>query len=258
MDKLTYLIDYLAEYNGYRYPSLTHDFSTFRALMNITMPVNLDPEYYKAQDGYLSELIAKRGITDVSSLPKQLTKVSLFKGDITTLKADAIVTAANREMLGCFTPNHNCIDNAIFSFAGLQLRAEMMEIMKKQNGFEPNGLAKISKAYNLPAKHVIHTVGPIVRENVSKQNQIDLRNCYLSCLKLADAYRLESIVFTCISTGVFGYPIKQASDLAFLTVLEYLEENKSTSIRLVVFNTFSDRDYDIYNSLIKRYASESR
>ena len=225
--------------------------------MNITMPVDLDPEYYKAQDEYLRELITKRGITDVTSLPTELPKIALFKGDITTLKADAIVTAANREMLGCFTPNHSCIDNAVFSFAGLQLRAEMMEIMKKQNGFEPNGLAKISKAYNLPAKHVIHTVGPIVHGNVSKQNQIDLRNCYLSCLKLADAYKLENIVFPCISTGVFGYPIKQACDLAFSTVFEYLEENKSTSIQLVVFNTFSDRDYDIYNSLIKRYASKS-
>lgn len=246
MEKLAYLIDYLNQYNGLIMPGSKDDFATFRALSNITMPRDLDEKFYEIQDELLQEEIQKMGIVDVEALPRIKDKIALYKGDIVPLKADAIVTAANNELLGCFRPNHHCIDNAIFTYAGLELRREMMGMMNEQKHSEPNGMVKVSKAYNLPSKYVFHTVGPIVDNKPNKQSEIDLRNCYISCLEKANEMKLNSIVFCSISTGVFGYPIEAASKIAITTVLDFFSNRKNTSINLVVFDTFSEGDYHVY------------
>lgn len=212
-----------------------------RALMNITMPEDLSEEYYKKQDEFLQDLLSHKKVTDVNDFSEQ---ISLYQGDITLLKADAITNAANNQMLGCFIPLHGCIDNAINSFAGLQVRRDMMEIMKKQGHPEENGQVKVTKGYNLPATYIFHTVGPALQGWVSPEDKVDLMNCYLSCLRKADEMKLKSIVFCSISTGVFGYPIEQASSLAIDTVKKYIN-NTGTTLK-VVFDVFSDKDRNIY------------
>lgn len=246
MELLSWLIEYLAEYNGIKVDKSQYSFSLFRALMNVTMPYSLSEEYYRKQDEYLLQKVAELGIIDAKSLPFVSHKIALCKGDIVPLKADAIVTAGNEELLGCFVPNHNCIDNAIFSYAGLELRKEMMDIMEKQGHKEKNGQVKVSRAYNLPSRYIFHTVGPIVRGAVRKKDEEDLRSCYLSCLKKADEMKIESLVFPSISTGVFSFPIAKASLIAISTVKEYLADHKDSSLEVVVFDTYSKGDYDIY------------
>ena len=194
MDDIKWCIEYLKEYNHLSNLSYRDDdFDTFRGLLNITMPINLSIEFYERQDNVLQEALNNKKIYDASNF---MEGISLYKGDITLIKADAIVNACNSKMLGCFVPGHNCIDNAIHSFAGLQVRRDMMDIMKKQGYDEPNGQVKVSNAYNLPSKYIFHTVGPIY--SGKKQDEIDLYNCYYSCLKKADEMKLESIVFCSI------------------------------------------------------------
>ncbi len=225
-----------------------------RALMNITSPVELSDEYYEIQNKILcnetreKDLISADEIKAIDENDEILSKIAHYQGDILNLKVDAIVNAANSQMLGCFIPLHNCIDNQIHSQAGYQLRMECNKIMKEQGHAERVGTAKITKGYNLASKYVIHTVGPAIpngrlpNENEEKQ----LASCYRSCLQLADMKGLKSIAFCSISTGVFNFPKEEASELAIKTVKEYLKEHKDTILEKVIFNTFSDYDSNIY------------
>lgn len=244
MNELKCCIDYLKEYNHIS-RELPIDWSTFRALLNITMPNNLSQEFYEEQDIVLKEELSNKQVVNASIFPEG---ISLYKGDITLIKADAIVNACNSEMLGCFIPGHHCIDNAIHSFAGLQVRRDMMKIMNEQGHEEINGQVKVSLAYNLPAKYIFHTVGPIY--SGIHRDETDLASCYYSCLRKADEMGLKSIVFCSLSTGIFGFPIKKASKIAIKCVDTYLKkENKN--IKKVIFDVFSDSDYEVYKNNMK-------
>lgn len=244
MHNLNWCIDYLKEYNQIS-QNLEYNWPTLRALLNITMPYNLSDEFYTKQDEVLKELLSQKNFFDVDNVDDG---ISLYKGDITLIKADAIVNACNSKLLGCFVPGHHCIDNAIHSFAGLQVRRDLMKIMEEQGHDEENGDCKVTKAYNLLSKYIFHTVGPVY--SGSKQDTLDLESCYLSCLRVADKMKLDSIVFCSLSTGLFGFPIEKASKIAIRTVKKYLEkENKN--IKKVIFNVFSDGDYDVYDRKIK-------
>lgn len=246
MTDIKWCIDDLKQYNRIDALPQMSDEALFRALQNVTMPYDLSEEFYQKQDAVLQEILSRKEITDAADFPNG---ISLWKGDITLLKADAIVNACNNKMLGCFVPGHHCIDNAIHSFAGLQVRRDMMSIMQAQGHDEPNGGCKVTKAYNLPSKYIFHTVGPIYRGKA--QDETDLKNCYLSCLKKADEMKLNSIAFCCLSTGIFGYPNEQAAKLAVHTVGQYFaKENKH--VKKVVFNVFLDKDYDVYQRLLGR------
>ena len=244
MTYLNWCIDYLKDYNHIK-DELSYDWPTFRALLNITMPINLSDEFYDKQDGVIKEIVAKKEIFNVDNVDDG---ISLYKGDITLIKADAIVNACNNKLLGCFVPGHHCIDNAIHSFAGLEVRRDLMKVMEEQGHDEENGKCKVTKAYNLPSKYIFHTVGPVY--SGSKQDTLDLESCYLSCLKVADKMKLDSIVFCSLSTGIFGFPIEKASEIAIRTVKKYLEE-ENKNIKKVIFNLFSDGDYDVYDRKIK-------
>ena len=231
-----------------------------RALMNTQTPVQLSDEFYEIQDRILSDetnnkdLVSWEDIETISQNPNEIdSKIALWQGDITYLKADAIVNAANSQMLGCFIPLHNCIDNQIHSAAGFQLRMDCYKIMQNQGHEEANGNAKITSAYNLPSKYVIHTVGPAIpygRE--PDENEIrELESCYQSCLELADEHELKSIAFCSISTGVFNFPKDQASKLAIETVRNYLKNNQNTNLEKIIFNTFSDEATEIYRKNLK-------
>lgn len=245
MNDLDWCIDYLKNINHINHKVRYEGYDYFRALLNITMPIHLSDEFYLRQDKVLKDLLSKKVVVDSNDFKDG---ISLYKGDITLIKADAIVNACNSDLLGCFIPLHHCIDNAIHSFAGLQVRRDLYDVMQKQGHKEKNGFVKVTKGYNLPSKYIFHTVGPIYDK--SNQNEIDLENCYLSCLKKADEMGLESIVFCSISTGVFSFPIDKASDIAINTVKDYLKaENKN--IKKVIFDLFSDNDYYVYDRKIK-------
>ena len=218
-----------------------------RSLFNVRMPKNCSDEFIRVQDEYLRQQTKEKGVTDIDDLQPVDGDIYLWQGDITTLKCDAIVNAANSQMLGCFSPCHGCIDNAIHTFAGVQLRAACNELMTAQGYEEPTGQAKITPAYNLPSKYVIHTVGPIVGGHLTEKDCELLKSCYLSCLKLAEENGVKSIAFCCISTGVFGFPKEEAAKIALSTVREYKAETGS-NIK-VIFNVFGDSDLRIYQSL---------
>ena len=201
------------------------------------------------QDEYLKEEINKKGIVDINNLNPIQKGIYLWQGDITTLRCDAIVNAANSAMTGCYLPNHRCIDNAIHSFAGVELRLECDEIMNRQGYGEPTGQAKITNAYNLPCKYIIHTVGPIISYKLTSEDCELLANCYRSCLNLAAKNNLESIAFCCISTGEFHFPNDKAAQIAIKTVEEFMK--KDTSVKKVIFNVFKDMDKEIYRELLK-------
>ena len=219
-----------------------------RALFNVRMPKAASDEFLKIQDEYLREETRLKGVTDISAFTPIQPDIYLWQGDITTLKCDAIVNAANNQMLGCFCPNHGCIDNAIHTYAGVQLRLACAELMKKQGHEEPTGQAKITPAYNLPCRFVIHTVGPIVYGRLTDKDCELLRSCYRSCLKVADENNLKSIAFCCISTGEFHFPNDRAAEIAIDTVKKYKAETQS-EIK-VIFNVFEDTDYKIYRELL--------
>lgn len=220
-----------------------------RALFNVRMPKAASDEFLKIQDEYLREETRLKGVTDISALTPIQPDIYLWQGDITALKCDAIVNAANNQMLGCFCPNHGCIDNAIHTYAGVQLRLACAELMKKQGHEEPTGQAKITPAYNLPCRFVIHTVGPIVYGRLTDKDCELLRSCYRSCLKVADENNLKSIAFCCISTGEFHFPNERAAEIAIDTVKKYKAETQS-EIK-VIFNVFKDTDYKIYRELLR-------
>lgn len=246
MTDIKWCIEYLAKYNRVRIPDSASDETVFRALQNVTMPDDLSDEFYERQDRVLKDILSHKETIDVSLFADGIT---LYKGDITLLKADAIVNACNNKMLGCFVPGHHCIDNAIHSFAGLQVRRDMMKVMEAQGHDEPNGDCKVTPSYNLPSKYIFHTVGPIY--SGIRRDEIDLMRCYTSCLMKADEMELTSIVFCCLSTGVFGYPIEKATTIAIHTVKEYLK-NRNKHLKKVVFNVFTERDYEVYQRLLGR------
>ncbi|MBD5100157.1 MAG: protein-ADP-ribose hydrolase [Clostridiales bacterium] len=250
-DKLDRLIEILLKERGESAPDLDgiEKRRLFRALVNTRMPKPASEEFLQMQDEYLQEEIRSKGVTDLSSLSPIKPDIYLWKGDITTLKCDAIVNAANSQMLGCFCPNHGCIDNAIHTFAGVQLRCECYDLMTKQGYEEPVGKAKITCAYNLPCKYVLHTVGPIVYGELTQKYEQDLESCYQSCLALADEKGIASIAFCCISTGEFHFPNERASQIAIRTVEEYKERTHSKV--KVIFNVFKEYDYEIYARLLK-------
>ena len=219
-----------------------------RALFNVRPPKPCDAEFLRVQDEYLREETRQKGVTDLADLTPVQPDIYLWQGDITTLKCDAIVNAANNQMLGCFCPNHGCIDNAIHTFAGVQLRLACAELMAKQGHDEPTGQAKITPAFNLPCRYVLHTVGPIVGGRLTVRDCGLLRSCYRSCLALADEKHLGSIAFCCISTGEFHFPNERAAEIAIRTVKDYKKETKS-GIK-VIFDVWKNEDYEIYNRLL--------
>ena len=230
---------------------LTLQRQLLRALMNIRPPMPLNEEFLQLQDGVLQAEVIEKGIIDSEKLPETDEHIKIWQGDITRLKVDAIVNAANSALLGCFVPLHNCIDNAIHSAAGLQLRDACNKIMEAQGHEEPTGQAKITPAFNLPSKFVIHTVGPIIPPNRLPNSDEEelLASCYKSCLELAVENNLKSIAFCCISTGEFHFPSQRAAEIAIETVKDFFKGNESNII--VIFNTFKDIDTQIYKSLSK-------
>ena len=223
----------------------------FRSLMNIRMPGEVSDEFLNIQDEYLTSETLNKKLTSLSDIDEVKGKIALWQGDITTLKVDAIVNAANSKLLGCFIPMHNCIDNAIHSAAGIQLREECNAIMKTQGVDEEIGQAKITGAYNLPSKYVIHTVGPAIPQGTlpSDDDCKKLASCYKSCLDIADSNKLESIAFCSISTGVFNFPQELAAEIAIDTVTDYLNSNETT-LKCVVFDVFSNSSYLTYKKLL--------
>lgn len=221
----------------------------FRTLMNTWEVSELPGEFCEVQDEYLQEVLKAKGITRLEDLTEIDENIYLWQGDITTLEVDAIVNAANKALLGCFIPHHRCIDNAIHTQAGLQLRKECDEIMKEQGTFEKTGQAKITAGYNLPAKHVIHTVGPIIYRVVEDDDKELLTSCYRNCLKIALENNLKSIAFCCISTGEFRFPNDLAAEIAVAEVREFFRENPNADLK-VVFNVFKDLDKKLYKELL--------
>ena len=222
-----------------------------RALMNIREPKEISDDFLMVQDAYLKAELAGKKVTKLSDLtPINGEQIYLWQGDITTLEVDAIVNAANSQMLGCFAPNHKCIDNAIHTFAGMQLRSECFDLMQVQGHLESTGQAKITAAYNLPSKYVIHTVGPIVSGELTEEYKALLASSYRSCLELAEKKNLASIAFCCISTGEIHFPDEEAAKIAISTVEEFLA--KSQSKMKVVFNVFKENDKKIYQELLSR------
>lgn len=219
-----------------------------RSLLNIRMPLPVTDEFLTVQDAYLQEETLKKGITRLSDLKPVQKGLYLWRGDITTLQCDGIVNAANSQMLGCFCPNHGCIDNAIHTFAGVQLRLACAELMDQQGHEERTGTAKITPGFNLPCRHILHTVGPIIRGSLTQQDYNLLASCYRSCLELAEQNELKSIAFCCISTGEFHFPNDKAAEIAIQTVMEYKKETNSEIE--VIFNVFKETDYDIYRKLL--------
>ncbi|MCD8327826.1 MAG: protein-ADP-ribose hydrolase [Ruminococcus sp.] len=219
-----------------------------RSLFNIRPPKPASDEFLEIQDAYLQEETRQKGITTLDTLQPIEQGIYLWKGDITTLACDAIVNAANSQMLGCFCPNHGCIDNAIHTFSGVELRQECAKIMSRQGYEESTGKTKITNAYNLPCKYVLHTVGPIVHGRLTNHDESKLRSCYLSCLKLADEKEIKSVAFCCISTGEFHFPNDRAAEIAIQTVKEYKAQTHSEIE--VIFNVFKQTDYDIYRRLL--------
>lgn len=223
-------------------------FNLFRALCNIRPAGSMPAEWMKVQDEYLTELAREKGIVTINDMEKRAPQIYLWQGDITRLSVDAIVNAANNQLLGCFAPNHRCIDNAIHTFAGIELRMACSRMIEYMDMPEKTGVARKTYGFNLPAKHVIHTVGPIIYDSLTDIEREQLASCYRSCLELAHAYSLQSIAFCCISTGEFRFPNEDAAQIAIDTVRTYLKETNSKI--QVVFNVFKDIDYDIYDKLL--------
>lgn len=225
-------------------------FAQFRALVNTREPIPASEEFLEVQDRVLQSMIEDAGVADADGLPRVPldSRLSLWRGDITTIRADAIVNAANSQMLGCWVPGHHCIDNAIHTFAGVQLRLACAEIMRRQEHDEPTGQAKVTPAFNLPSGHVIHTVGPIANGRPTQQDRRLLAMSYLSCLDAAEEMGCDSIAFCCISTGVFGFPQRDAAEIALSPVRHWLDEHESDMH--VVFNVFTEEDERIYHELL--------
>lgn len=266
MEKLDYLIEYLLNENTQisinRLPKdIGEKKNLYRSLCNIRKPMPISEKYLQVENEYLQEELNKKTITKVENIKsvsqtikgsnlENKDKIYLWQGDITTLKIDSIVNAANSQGLGCFIPCHKCIDNQINTFAGISLRLECNEIMKEKNYFLHTGKAFITKGYNLPAKHVIHTAGPIIYNDVTEKEEIQLVNCYTNSLKLAIDNEIKTIAFPCISTGEFSFPKDKACKLAILAVDSFLKEHREDFDK-IIFNVYKEEDYKIYERNLK-------
>lgn len=251
-ERRVYLFNYLLAERGETVDIPSDEYNQkrlLRSLFNVRMPAPVSEDFLRVQDEYLQEEAARKGITDIADLEPVQKGIYLWQGDITTLKCDAIVNAANSQMLGCFNPCHGCIDNAIHTYAGVQLRNACYELMTAQGHEEPTGQAKITRAYNLPCQYVIHTVGPIVGGRLTARDCEMLKSCYLSCLKVAEENDVNSIAFCCISTGVFGFPQNEAAQIAVQTVRDYKEKHNS-DIK-TIFNVFKNEDLAIYEKVLQ-------
>ena len=243
------LLDEQPRYQDIEVPQIESEQRTLlRSLLNVRAPREIDNDFLTVQDEYLQEETAQKGVTDLSELSPVSDGLYLWQGDITTLRCDAIVNAANSGMTGCYVPCHRCIDNCIHTYAGIQLRQECAEIMRKQRHEEETGKAKITSAYNLPCKYILHTVGPIISGPLRPQDEELLASCYRSCLDLAEKYHIKSIAFCCISTGEFHFPNDRAAEIAVQTVKEY-RKNTNSDMK-VIFNVFKDVDDQIYQNLL--------
>lgn len=220
-----------------------------RAGMNRRPPLPVPEDILALQDGLLWTESVERGIVGPEEIAQNEYGISLWEGDIARLRTDAVVNAANPGLLGCFRPGHNCIDNVIHSAAGMQLRADCNKIVSAMGHEEETGTAKITRGYNLPAKFVIHTVGPMVRSKLTERERADLRSSYVSCLNLAEELELSSIAFCCISTGVFNFPADAAAEIAAGAVLGWKMKHKNYALQ-VIFDTFMPRDTEIYQSIL--------
>ena len=254
-ERLHYLLEglvaeYKEKYNEYIDIPVNEEeqFTLFRVLCNIRPAGAMPAEWMKIQDEYLNTLAYEKGIVTINDMEEREPQIYLWQGDISRLSVDAIVNAANNKLLGCFVPNHKCIDNAIHTFSGIELRMECARMIEYLDMPEKTGVARMTYGYNLPAKHVLHTVGPIIYEEVTDKERNELASCYRSCLELANAYNFHSIAFCCISTDEFRFPNEAAAQIAIDTVRTYLKETNSKI--QVVFNVFKDIDYDIYNKLL--------
>lgn len=259
-ERLKYLVEaFKADSEGYQDlptpPDTEGRRRILRSLMNIRMPKEMPAEVLEVQDEYLRERAAERGTVDISGIPVISDGLSVWQGDITLLAADAIVNAANSQMLGCFIPMHDCIDNCIHTYAGIQLRAEcarQMSALREQYGRDyeqPTAVPMLTDAYNLPAKKIIHIVGPIVQSSVTPELEQDLADCYTSTLELCAEHDLKSVAFCCISTGVFRFPNERAAEIAVRTVTDWLAGNPGRIDR-VIFNVFKDEDRYLYEQLL--------
>ena len=264
-ERLDYLLEaFMEDSSEYRDIQTPADMNgkrrILRSLMNIRMPKRLAPEVLAVQDDYLAERVRENGIVGLSEIPtradrgskrRYAERLSLWQGDITRLAVDAIVNAANSQMLGCFVPMHTCIDNCIHTFAGVQLRAECDRQMRRlcaEHGSDyeqPTAVPMLTDAYNLPAKKVIHIVGPIVRDRLTSALEKDLADCYRNTLEMCMENGLRSVAFCCISTGVFHFPAERAAEIAVETVTDWLSAHDGSMDR-VIFNVYSDRDREIY------------
>ena len=226
-----------------------------RSLMNIRMPRELPDSVLEVQDEYLTERAEEKGVVRLSDIPVIRDGLSIWQGDITRLEVDSIVNAANSQMLGCFVPMHTCIDNCIHTFAGVQLRAEcnrqmnQLRIRYGKDYEQPTAAPMLTDAYNLPAKKVIHIVGPIVQHNLTQELEKDLADCYRNTLDMCMENGLKNVAFCCISTGVFHFPNKRAAEIAVRTVTTWLSEHDGQMER-VIFNVFKDEDRKYYEELI--------
>lgn len=251
-ERLLWLIKFLLSEND-KYKNITipddenERFRLFRGLVNVRPPKPVSEEFLAVQDELLLGLRREKGVTDYKDLTPVEPNIYLWQGDITTLKCGAIVNAANSALLGCFCPNHGCIDNAIHTFAGVQLRLKCAEIMRKQAHEEETGGAKITPAYNLPCEYILHTVGPIVCGALNKKHEQQLASCYRSCLELLKQNGVKSAAFCCISTGEFHFPNKRAAEIAVETVRDFLRHDPDIE---VIFNVFKDEDYEIYKRIL--------
>lgn len=250
-ERLTFLLDYLLRERQEKFDVPADPQGRrqlLRALMNVRMPAPVSDEFLGVQDAYLQEETRRKGITDLQELEPVEPGIYLWQGDITTLRCDAIVNAANSQMLGCFVPCHGCIDNAIHTFAGVQLRLACAELMRAQGHEEEAGGAKITPAFNLPCRYVLHTVGPVVGGLLTQKDRDLLASCYRSCLELAGRNGIKSVAFCCISTGEFRFPVEKAAAIAIQTVKAYKARTQSKTE--VIFNVFRETDYAVYRALL--------
>ena len=239
------LLDEQPRYGDMPLPSdETEQKKLLRALMNVRRPGPIGADFLAVQDEYLRQETAAKGVTDIAVLTPVEPGIYLWRGDITALRCDAIVNAANAGMTGCYIPGHNCIDNCIHTFAGVQLRLDCARLMEAQGHEEPTGSAKLTPGYNLPCRYVLHTVGPIVEGAVTAEDERLLAGCYRSCLELARANGIRSVAFCCISTGVFHFPKDRAARIAVETVRRYRGDIE------VIFNVHSQENYELYRRLL--------
>ena len=250
VDKLlNYFLNENKVFQNYEMPNNYNDKRLFlRGIINLRKPKPISEDILRLEDELLKKELEETEITDVKSIKEVEDKISVWQGDITTLKIDAIVNAGNSYLLGCFIPNHSCIDNIIHTRAGIRLRLACNDIMKGRE--IETGNAIITKGYNLPSKYVIHTVGPIVQNTLTNQQIKNLEKCYISCLDLARKHNLKTVAFPCISTGLFHFPKDKASIIAVNTVRNYLKKYPS-SFEKIVFNVFTREDKEYYDRLFK-------